>query len=225
MRGRWWWLAGIAAPRSLRSYPPPPGGAAQPPPERRTLRFLAIPYLGIHSYQNQEASAYDPGARVGALIGARGDVLSFNVEVTVDFSNIHRSASGFSYQEHAYDIAFSPLFLASAGRLELAIGPKVGVFMIDTTVKDAGGSYGYSASGYVAGVNGGVFMPLSPRASLGILLSFKRMWMSGGCAHRACGAGATSAAPATGRCAALRRSSSALRDSPSGSCRAASPAA
>src|SRR5437868_1046483 len=83
--------------------------AAPPPPRHLKRRFFAMPFAGVHSYQHSEASHYDPGARVGALLGGRiGDVASLNGEIAVNVSNVHGVPSGVSYEETNVVVGFSP---------------------------------------------------------------------------------------------------------------------
>jgi hypothetical protein len=91
------------------AFVPPPGYPQRPPasidstaaPQRtaavsaapagpRTKRgFVLLPYLGLHSYQNQEAHAYRPGLRIGSFIGARvSERLSISGELTIDRARI-----------------------------------------------------------------------------------------------------------------------------------------
>jgi len=202
--------AGRAPPPSPGSYypPPPPGyaypppqpggapppgtsyyqpnggvyGQPQPPPGNRKRRFLALPYAGIHSYQNQEASAYGPGARLGVLLGGRiGEVASLNGELSINRSNVHGMPSVSSFEETNVIFAFTPLFQLPAGPLELVLGPKLGIFVIERSYGDVGISVSENLEGYVMGANLGLFFPLSPRASLGVLLSYDLLF-----ADRAC---------------------------------------
>ncbi|HEY7374808.1 MAG TPA: hypothetical protein VIF57_21770 [Polyangia bacterium] len=166
-------------------YAPPPPGTyypAPPPPAYRKRRFLTLPYLGIHSYQNQEASAYDPGARFGVLLGGRiGDVASLNGELSINRSNVHGQPSTSRFEETNVVFAFSPLFQLPAGPVELALGPKLGIFVIETSLSDPTVALDQNMEGYVLGANLGLFFPVSPRTSLGVLLSYDLLF-----ADRAC---------------------------------------
>src|SRR5262249_45008825 len=134
-------------------YPPPQGVYAQPPPvQHRKRRFLAMPYAGIHSYQSQDASNYDPGARVGALIGGRiGDIASLNGELSVNISNLHGIPSGTSYSQTNVIFAFSPLFQIPAGSVEVVLGPKAGIFVMETSVSSSGVSVSENVEGWILG--------------------------------------------------------------------------
>jgi hypothetical protein len=80
-------------------YPPPgayPGSYAPPPPppppfsasDRRHSGFLAMPYLGVNSFQGTNAVNLGPGFRIGTLLGGRiGRSFSINGELTIDFMN------------------------------------------------------------------------------------------------------------------------------------------
>jgi len=184
--------------------PPQPAGYrrtpdavdAHAPQQWRKRRILALPYLGIHSYQNREASAYDPGARFGALLGGRfGDVASVSLELSVNLSNVHGIPSGTTFSEQAYALALSPLFEFPAGPIEIALGPKLGVLAVQTKASGSGAAVSRDQSGFVAGVNAGFFVPATPQTSFGVLLSFELFWADHQCEDTACPliAGANSA--------------------------------
>lgn len=100
-----------------------------PTNKRVKPRFLALPFLGIHSYQHQEASAYAPGLRLGTLLGGRiSDVVSLNGELTLDFSNPRAAAA--SFQERAFRVAFNPMIEVPAGPVALMFGAKLGAFLV-----------------------------------------------------------------------------------------------
>jgi hypothetical protein len=191
------------APTSAPAYPPPPSPSPQPgpapppgatyqppggvygqPPSRayRKRRFLTLPYLGVHSYQNQEASAYDPGARLGVLLGGRvGEVASLNGELSVNRSNVHGLPSTTRFEETNVVFAFSPLFHLPAGAVELALGPKLGIFVIERSVSDTGASLHLNVDGYALGANLGFFIPVSPLTSLGVLVSYDLLFADQAC--------------------------------------------
>ncbi|HMF40535.1 MAG TPA: hypothetical protein VKQ32_07570 [Polyangia bacterium] len=148
----------------------------EPPQERRKRRFLALPFLGLHSYQNGGASAYHPGLRIGALLGGRvGDFVSLNGELSIDVSNVPDAPD---YQERDFDFAFSPLFELAAGPLEVALGPKVGLFGIETQLPAPALMTSENVIGYLAGINAGLFWPITPRNALGLLASFDLKWIA-----------------------------------------------
>jgi hypothetical protein len=164
-------------------YPPPSRTAvlgAAPPGARRKSAFLMLPYVGLHSYQNQEASAYGPGLRIGALFGGRiGDLLSINGEVTLDRANIN---SVIGLQQWFFRTSLSPLVHLPAGSLEISLGPKLGIYSVSTNYSDTGLTIETASSGYTTGINAGVFVPVSTRTSIGGLLAFDLMWSTRTCA-------------------------------------------
>ena len=148
-------------------YPPPPT-----PPARLKRRFLALPYLGMHSYQDRLAELYGPGLRFGTLMGVRtSDRFSLNGELTFNFSNVSGEVSNF--REYSVDLAVAPLFQMPAGPIEIAVGPKLGFFIIDTENPAAGVGTSFSQNGIVMGVNTGIFVPVSATTSMGALLAFE----------------------------------------------------
>jgi hypothetical protein len=172
-------------------YPPPPPGYYYPPPRaavvsgappgsRRKRGFLMLPYLGLHSYVNQEASAYGPGLRIGSLFGGRiGELFSINGELTLDRANVD---SVVNIRQWFYRTSLSPLIHLPAGPVEVSLGPKLGIYSVSTNYSDTGATIESASSGYTTGLNAGVFAPLSPRTSIGGLLSFDLMWSNRTCA-------------------------------------------
>ncbi len=169
---------GDASPPSPDVQVQAPEQAQAPAPRRRQKRgFLALPYVGMHSYQHAQASDYVPGLRLGGFIGGRfNDTASLNLEVTFDYSNVSGLPAPLMVREWVLDFVVSPLFRVPTRSLELVLGPKAGLFVSESTA-DAGRKYGY-----VLGVNAGFFMPVSRTTSLGLLLSLGWKHTLGGCA-------------------------------------------
>jgi hypothetical protein len=161
-------------------YPPPPPRAYEysplprPPRQRRLLAMAAI---GAHSYQNETASMYFPGLRIGGLIGARiNDALSLNWELTLDISNVDEPPTAAAYpssnSELAFDVAISPLVHLPFGIAEFVLGPKLGFFWAHTD--DDYPNYGSrTGTGLVGGINAGIFTQLGSVTSIGMLTSFE----------------------------------------------------
>jgi hypothetical protein len=148
--------------------------ASLPMPARKR-RFLALPYVGLHSFQQKEATAYSPGLRIGGLFGVRlGDRLSLGGEVTFDRSNVSGPAG--SPQTWFFRTSVSPLIHLPAGSLEVALGPKLGIYTFTWRYNVAGASVETRDTGYSTGINAGAFTALSPQTSIGLLLSFDVMW-------------------------------------------------
>jgi hypothetical protein len=143
-----------------------------PPPPRLKRVFLALPYFGVHTYQNSDASGYGPGLRFGSLIGGRlNDRLSLNADVTVDVSNVASAGSGF--QEYSIALAFAPMLQLPARPLEIVVGPKVGLFVLNTELTSGDVTAGSTQRGVLFGIDTGVFLPVSATTSLGVLLAFE----------------------------------------------------
>jgi hypothetical protein len=179
-------------------YLPPP---APPKPPRLKRRFLALPYFGVHTYQNRDASVYGPGVRLGSLIGGRlNDRLSLNADLTVDVSNIDGPAGSFlgsaRIREYSVALAFAPLLQVPARPLEIVVGPKAGLFVMDTEITSGGVSAATSQQGMLFGIDTGVFLPVSATTSMGVLLTFEFRKPNDGCTafsqSGVCSAGSTS---------------------------------
>ena len=166
-------------------YPPPgypPAGSAYPPPplgpRRRHGAFLALGYIGLQAHEGASGHGQKAGLRLGGILGYRpNDHLSFNGELTLDVLNLDNPAVGAANQGTdvsgaEFDLAFSPLFHTYAGAVELAVGPKLGLWGGGTQYSVSGETTKYSTGGLVAGVNAGLFVALGNGASLGGLLSF-----------------------------------------------------
>ena len=139
-----------------------------------------LPYVGLHSYQNQDASYYGPGLRVGSLFGGRlGNLVSINGEVTFDRANIN---AVFPLQQWFFRTSLSPLLHLAAGPVELGLGPKLGIYSVSTSQSDTSLTIKTASSGYSTGINAGVFAALSAQTSIGGLLSFDVMWSTRTCA-------------------------------------------
>ena len=72
--------------------------------------------------------------------------------------------------------------------MEIVLGPKLGLFVIEMEETQPGGTVEGSVTGWLAGVNTGLFVPVSPTTSLGLLVSFGFMWADQVCV-RASGLG------------------------------------
>jgi len=151
------------------------------PTNRRVKRrFRALPFLGIHSYQHQEASGYAPGLRLGTLLGGRiSDFVSLNGELTLDVSNPRADEAAF--QEWAFRVAFSPMIELPAGPVALIFGAKLGVFLLRTEQINVDLIVSSELMGFSAGFDGGVFVPVSAHTSIGVLLSFDWAGANQGC--------------------------------------------
>ena len=163
--------------------------------ERVKRGFLLLPFVGVHTYVNEEASAYQPGLRFGALAGGRlSNLFSLNGELIFDFSNVRGVSS--SFHERAYHFVFSPLLDVAAGAVQLVVGPKLGIFLLRTEESDFALTVASEVSGVSAGVNGGLFIPVSVHTSIGVLLSFDLIGANRSCVIGAGGGGGSCGSPA-----------------------------
>ena len=149
-------------PPQLRHDADPWKGNTTAPTSTRVKRgVLFLPFLGVHSYVHEEANAYQPGLRFGAMIGGRtSDLVSLNGELILDFSNVQGVQSTFS--ERAYHFVFSPLFDFAAGAVQLVLGPKLGVFVLSYEHLEGDISSSTELTGFSAGVNAASSYPYPP---------------------------------------------------------------
>jgi hypothetical protein len=189
--------ANAAAPpaASVPEQPPPPVTTTPPPPpaavdseapktapvrrfepapqESQRSIGVIIPFLGIHSFQNDSATNLDAGLRLGVLTGGRvSDVLSLGGEGAVDFVNPNNVPSGVNVTAFQFHVAFSPLLHATSSKAEFVIGPKLGWFWLSEDASGGGQSASSSAHGYLYGLNIGAFGAINDTVSLGGLVSF-----------------------------------------------------
>jgi hypothetical protein len=145
-----------------------------------------MPYVGMHSYQEQDASDLGPGLRFGSFVGGRvNDICSLNAELSVDIVNANNIPAGTDFSEYFIDFAFSPLFQIPAGSVEVVIGPKAGLFIGRGRQRDATSDLSLEATGLVFGANAGLFFPVSPTTSLGVLVSWETKDIENTCVRSA----------------------------------------
>src|SRR5262249_39981198 len=136
--------------------------------------FLALPYLGLHSYRNDSASGLDAGLRLGGLLGGGvNPMFSINWGITLGKSKPKNNSSRGDFNQKVDAVTFSPLFhIAATERVDFVAGPKLGFFSIDTTQSAGMGMTAMgTVSGTVAGLNAGVFFAVSGGSALGVLAS------------------------------------------------------
>jgi len=129
----------------------------------------------MHSYQDTNKGVYyDPGLRVGSLLGGRiNDRISLNGELNYDRANGDGVLDGL--REDSFTFALSPLWQLPIGTVEIVFGPKAGIYMIQTERRTTPTGLMEESSewGVILGVNAGLFMPVSAAASIGILLGYE----------------------------------------------------
>jgi hypothetical protein len=178
--------AAAEAPSVPASFPPAPPTPLprQEPPPRAGLHGL--PYAGVQDFFGKGTEGLGLGVRVGVLFGYRLDELfSANGEISVDFLNADgtssRSSDGRDFggssrtRSAMTTFALSPLFHLVGPRVELAAGPKLGVWR-GGTGDDQGGLS--SVGGYVIGANAGLFVRVRREVALGAFLSFADLTFS-----------------------------------------------
>jgi hypothetical protein len=161
-------------PPTVPSQPQPPPGSPPPAVSREHGVFLALPYLGAESHTGQSGQHFGVGFLVGALFGARlGNRFSLNGELTIDGANVKDTPTGTQAARREFDLAVSPLIHLGSSRVEVVVGPKLGLWSGTYQLTSAGRTVdSESARGLVGALNLGVFLPVSQGMSLGGLLSF-----------------------------------------------------
>jgi hypothetical protein len=143
------------------------------PVARASAGLLVLPYLGLHSFQESSADLLDPGLRVGLLLGRHiSGKFSMSAELTYDRGNWSVPAGAGDASSYMLQVSYSPLFHTASGQAEFVIGPKVGAWMLSLAGNDTFSSFDGSAEGWALGGNMGLFVPISPEALGGLLLSF-----------------------------------------------------
>lgn len=142
-------------------------------PPRRT-GLLALPFAGIHTVQGIAADDYDVGGRFGFLLGAHvSSKVSLNVETAFNILSVNTMNDGSDVSAHDLTIAFSPLFHAGGKTVEFVVGPKLGYWSDNFTIRFDRQVARASQSGWTFGANAGVFIPASEDVALGVLLSYQ----------------------------------------------------
>jgi hypothetical protein len=150
---------------------------------------MFLPFIGFHSYQGNNATGLDAGLRLGGLMGFRiGEFVSLNGELSVDVLNPNFVQAGSNYSEYDTMLAFSPLVHVPLGNVELAFGPKFGVWV--GSYSESGAQFYQTGSGSSVGgdlgAQGGVFFAVGPRLWLGGLTSFDVRSYTQQCFESAC---------------------------------------
>jgi hypothetical protein len=168
------WPPVAPAPAPVAAAAPPgwpaPAPTRAPNPHRR--RLVALPYVGINSYQGDSGKGVDPGLHIGALLGGRiGRIFSINGELTFDFLNLSNTAPDASSFSLDIDLAVSPLFHIPVKRVELVVGPKLGLELNVRSFTQADMTSTGRSLGTVFGLNTGAFVSVSRGVALGGMLS------------------------------------------------------
>jgi hypothetical protein len=164
-------LSGLVPRGAAAQDPYAPVVAVSPEGQSEHRGFMAMPFIGVHSFQGDNFKDASAGLRLGTLLGGFVNPnLSLNGEITLDFVNPD-TQSGVDVTAVMVDLAFSPLFHAPAGAVEFVIGPKLGFFNYSVELTYEGETGKGSANGSLYGVNAGLLFPVG-KFSMGGLLSF-----------------------------------------------------
>ena len=163
------------------SSPYPPRAYGEPAPYRRPYFyppprrfFLATPYLGISSFLGETADLghRSVGARAGAILGLRlHPAFSLNGEISLDVLNFRDVPSGQKMTGGAFALSASPLFHLFAPTVEVVFGPRIGIWGEGITRRVNDVETSFSASGFLMGLNAGLFFPVRRCLSVGGLVT------------------------------------------------------
>ena len=146
-----------------------------------------MPFVGIHSYQQAEAANTDPGLRIGSVMGGRlSDLFSLNGEVHADLTNPGDLPAGTKISELTFSGCFSPLVQIHDENIEFVLGPKIGGFLVQQRISNGLGNSAADGLGLLIGLNFGMFYPVSPATSVGVLLSLELAKLTTVCADSVC---------------------------------------
>ena len=165
-----------AAPPGAYAAAPPPGAAPTPAAQPAEVAYkptVLMPFIGIHSIQNDN-SGTGPGLRVGALIGGRmSDQFSFNGEALFDLWNPSNVPADASESAYVIQVSAAPLYHAQVSPVaEIVVGPKLGFFYDHASVTAYGQDISGGGEGFLVGANLGAFFQVSSALSLGGLFNF-----------------------------------------------------
>jgi len=149
--------------------------------------ILLMGYLGVMGFGGKSSAESDPvassgtalarpfgvgaGLRLGGLLGFfASPMLSLNAELTLDFPSTSTPGTGNDLTAVRAAFSFSPLFHMDAGNLDLAIGPKLGVWTMDLSQPNFDGDDTLSYRGWNVGVNVAAMVKLG-HVSLGGLFA------------------------------------------------------
>lgn len=137
--------------------------------------FLALPFVGFESFQNDTLPAEGLGLRLGFIGGGRlSEMVSINGEAVIDVSHLKDEPTSVSESEYTFQLSFAPLLhLVPPGTpIEVAVGPKVGFFRTADSATEYGVSQSATVLGLLLGVNVAGFGRISDSLALGAIFSF-----------------------------------------------------
>jgi hypothetical protein len=176
-----------AAPAARTS--PPEEAKPQPrPAERESWRrgLLVLPTFGVHFVEGVASADYGAGLRLGLLIGTHvSPTVSLNVEIARNFLSPHPPpGSTDNLSGGDVTIAFSPLFHAAAGPVDIVAGPKLGFWSL--TVNDSSGQLGTDQAfenGWTFGLNLGFFVGTGDAVAIGAMFAYQIDLLTQSCAR------------------------------------------
>jgi len=102
-------------------------------------------------------------------------------KVILDLSNVHGVPPGDSFREWTFALAICSLFQIPVGPLEFLTGPKAGYAFSRAEWRRMGVTENDRATSLLVGLDAGVFMPVSPQTSVGVLLSLELRYLQHVC--------------------------------------------
>jgi hypothetical protein len=134
--------------------------------------FMALPFIGLNSFQGDTGRNVDVGLRLGAIVGTRlAENWSAGGELVVDFVNPSNTGTA-DVSEYMIDFAFTPLLHVPQPGFEFVLGPVLGGFVLTASASGGGISESVWAYGWTFGANAGVLLNVNESAKVGLLVSF-----------------------------------------------------
>jgi len=145
----------ISATSQAQPWEPPPETPKQqtppPVPQSDALKdrgFQSSIFLGFHKYLGNAGKDFDPGIRLGGLLGIRfSELLSLQGELTFDFENPNNSNS----TPGSLGLSIVPMFHLAMGSGELRLAPKFGIWMESVSFEMGGQKIEQTSRGALLG--------------------------------------------------------------------------
>jgi hypothetical protein len=133
---------------------------------------MAVPMIGVNSFQGDSGRGAGPGLRLGLLAGSRmSELLSLNIGLAFDIVNLDAPPGG-SASRYVFDLGFHPLFHFPLEKLDIVAGPLAGAFVDHGSASGFGVSADTWAYGWTIGANAGALFPVGRKVRLGGLANF-----------------------------------------------------
>jgi hypothetical protein len=135
--------------------------------------LLAIGFVGINAFAGESGKNIGPGFRLGGLLGFfASPMFSLNGELSLDVMNLDSNTFGANTTGVRASLSIAPLVhLPMSPTMEVVLGPKLGVWDEELDYSDTNQTV--SGSGYLLGLNAGLFTRLGNNTYLGGLFSFE----------------------------------------------------